>query len=258
MTEPSAAELPEPGPRLNQQLVMFLDFLGVSEGARNWDVARVTRFIPLLQELADARAPFSIEGKSQDDGSYKFTATAEISTFSDNVVASYPIVDDEALSPADQMTMYLAMLSALVATIARKALDLSILVRGGISYGRLYHRDGVVFGPAMVDAYLLESKVANYPRVVIAPAVYKQAVSHKFLAATRAEVLLQDVDGVRHLNYFTKMRDELAPETRMATLESSTRHIEEQAAEHERAQRLNEYAKWKWFQSHYQRFASPQ
>lgn len=35
--------------------------------------------------------------------------------------------------------------------------------------GPLYHNDhGDIFGPALIDAYRLESKVARYPRILIA------------------------------------------------------------------------------------------
>lgn len=42
-----------------------------------------------------------------------------------------------------------------------------ILLREGITVGDLYYRSGVVYGPAMNEAYKLESKNAIYPRVVV-------------------------------------------------------------------------------------------
>lgn len=50
---------------------------------------------------------------------------------------------------------------------------LGMMVRGGISLGNLIHEDsGALFGPAMNNAYELESKSAIYPRVIISPEAY--------------------------------------------------------------------------------------
>ncbi len=51
-----------------------------------------------------------------------------------------------------------------------------MLCRGGIVEDRLHHRDGVVFGPALVRAYAIESRVANYPRIVV-----EDAFAHRYL-----------------------------------------------------------------------------
>ena len=44
---------------------------------------------------------------------------------------------------------------------------LVFLVRGGLTTGKLYHTGKHVVGPAMIEAYRLESQVAQVPRVVI-------------------------------------------------------------------------------------------
>ena len=51
--------------------------------------------------------------------------------------------------------------------------DLGMMLRGGIALGQLIHEEGgVLFGPAMNEAYSLESKLAIYPRVVISDNAY--------------------------------------------------------------------------------------
>ncbi len=50
--------------------------------------------------------------------------------------------------------------------------EYKILMRGGITVGKLIHEEnGPLFGPAMVRAYDIESKIANFPRVLIDKAI---------------------------------------------------------------------------------------
>jgi hypothetical protein len=46
-------------------------------------------------------------------------------------------------------------------------LEAGRLCRGALVVGRAVHRDNIVIGPALVDAYLLESKHATFPRIVM-------------------------------------------------------------------------------------------
>jgi len=51
-------------------------------------------------------------------------------------------------------------------------MDLGVFVRRGISIGPLYHDTNVVFGPALVEAYKLESRIAKFPRILVSDQVY--------------------------------------------------------------------------------------
>jgi hypothetical protein len=54
-----------------------------------------------------------------------------------------------------------------------RLLRLGFLSRGGIAKGPAYHRDGKVFGPAILEAYRLENRVAVFPRVILQPEIVK-------------------------------------------------------------------------------------
>ena len=56
---------------------------------------------------------------------------------------------------------------ALVTDLCLVLLENDFFVRGGIDYGIGYHRDGIVIGPGMLNAYYLESQSAVYPRVLV-------------------------------------------------------------------------------------------
>ncbi|WP_133126815.1 hypothetical protein [Legionella nagasakiensis] len=46
-------------------------------------------------------------------------------------------------------------------------LKLGYIVRGGITCGDIVHRGNMVYGPALVDAYLLENQDAKNPRIIL-------------------------------------------------------------------------------------------
>ena len=50
------------------------------------------------------------------------------------------------------------------------------MFRGGISIGDCFHDGKIIFGPAMNEAYKLESKVAKWPRVVISEDTLKEGL----------------------------------------------------------------------------------
>lgn len=72
--------------------------------------------------------------------------------------------------------------------------NLGMLVRGGLSIGKLNHEEnGALFGPAMSEACTLESKFAVYPRVVISQQASIRALRYdaisKCYASTFQEII---------------------------------------------------------------------
>ena len=81
----------------------------------------------------------------------------QISTFSDSAVISYPL--------STRSAMFYILID--IIHLQLELGSIGVMIRGGISIGDLYHKDDVVFGPAMNEAYRLENKIAEMPRVVI-------------------------------------------------------------------------------------------
>lgn len=76
--------------------------------------------------------------------------------FSDSIVISQPIKELDYPTFID-----------LVAQLQYGLFSKGILVRGGISYGKLYHDENYLFGKGLIKAYLLESNYADYPRILV-------------------------------------------------------------------------------------------
>lgn len=85
-----------------------------------------------------------------------------------------PDADFRAQSISDAVTIStavnehgLVLLCRAVASLALDFLSKGIFIRGAIVKDLLYHDDKVVFGEALVRAYLLESQVVRFPRVMV-------------------------------------------------------------------------------------------
>lgn len=87
-----------------------------------------------------------------------------VTQFSDSFVIS---------APANNSSSCNLLLRALRLINVQFFFGLGMLMRGGMSVGKLVHkRGGALFGPAMNEAYAIESKSAVYPRVVVSDQVF--------------------------------------------------------------------------------------
>lgn len=69
--------------------------------------------------------------------------------------------------------------------------------RGGISVGRFYMNNTFVWGQGLVNAYMLESKIAKYPRIIIDENIVEN-ISNNFID----RIICKDFDDKLYLNYF--------------------------------------------------------
>jgi hypothetical protein len=186
---------------LTNHEVLFLDFLGFAASVRNWDDEQMGRLIEILLAISDAQSTFDLRGEIQSDGGYKISSRPEITTFSDHIVVSYPYITkpdeiSEEIWPAISdgwAGMVREQMQKITAQVVFAALEIGLLVRGGLSRGKLYHVSRVVVGEAMVEAHRIESKVSEVARVVASPTIGD------------CDRLFTDTDGERCLDYMTEL-----------------------------------------------------
>lgn len=185
----------------DKRIVLFLDILGFRT------LINAGREAELLEIL---KIPVRLQSTWPYDGSTSMRLTA----FSDSIVISDVVGDDDF--PYQRLVYYASYLTW-------KFLVRGILVRGGFAVGPLHHEQNVLFGPAMVEAYQLESEFAIYPRIAVSAGVreglFRQADSEGYAAApiTRS-ILKRDFDGVWYVDFLSMVgvhpTDELFPEKR--------------------------------------------
>lgn len=117
-----------------------------------------------------------------------------VTQFSDSFVISAP-----ANNPASCNLLFRALRLINVQFF----FGLGMLMRGGVSVGKLVHkRGGALFGPAMNEAYAIESKAAIYPRVVVSDQVFDFYNKTLILAAPAPEepFIKRGFDGVPYFD----------------------------------------------------------
>lgn len=231
-----------------EQFVVFFDLLGTRQAIE--DEQRAPALLKVLTNVASWRSEFQIETQATDQlGSRKISIKPAVSVFSDHVVISYSlerIRRDAELNLQEHVIANIVhgQVRGTIATAAAHALELGFLLRGGATIGKLFHERGIIFGEALVEAYLIESGVSNYPRIVVS----QRARDRKDWSGMPLHI---GEDGLAAINYWPDMVDWLRrPEYRQRAIQwinKVVEVIEANFAELRTNGRLNEFAKWAWF-----------
>ena len=139
-----------------ERIVAFVDVLGFkneiekktvnpSVGVENEEeTERVYDFISLLNKDF-------VKRNTSDDSTYR------VSQFSDSLVISYSV--------SEKASVFWILMSLLYLHLG--AIYHGLLIRGAVTFGKLIHDDEHLFGPAMDEAYKMESEIANFPRIIV-------------------------------------------------------------------------------------------
>lgn len=136
--------------KTEEYVVAFIDILGASELIKN-SLDESLNAIHGFYELAIGMAGVADS----------YVERFEVSIFSDNIVLAVKVGENCALIDAFK--------NLIIIVIALQSILLyrNILCRGGITYGKFFKDDIMVWGDALVRAHELESKIAIFPRIVI-------------------------------------------------------------------------------------------
>ncbi|HEX8553192.1 MAG TPA: hypothetical protein VF695_00660 [Sphingomonas sp.] len=177
----------EPPAQYEDRIILFIDFLAFKEIVEETETDSKA-----LQQLLSAMDALAEIG---DDRSLE---SQRVSQFSDSIVVSYRVDETSGV-------FWLLM------EMAWAVIDLAhrgYLLRGAVTRGPLFHSHRHVVGPAMVKAYLMESKLAKFPRVIIDPELLKLARQYRSEQHTPKEeeayvrhFVKEDTDGQLFFDY---------------------------------------------------------
>lgn len=139
-----------------RRIVCFIDILGFSNLVKDTEDngfrghSNLLNVCEALNMLDDFRLTMSEAMKAKDVRSTQF---------SDSVVISFPWneEDNSIVSAILLIKNYQVFL----------IMQHGVILRGGITIGDIIHNEKMIVGPAMIDAYTLESKYAINPRIII-------------------------------------------------------------------------------------------
>lgn len=161
---------------LKQHYVAFLDVLGfkdmVESDIKDNDHAFLSKLFRCHQGAA---AIF------QDD------PNCSITQFSDSIVVAKPYED----------SAFDGFISS-VAQYQRLLLDEGLICRGGIAVNKHFSNGTFTFSAGLIDAYMVESKSARYPRVVVSKEVLQLVFPGE---AKLSSLLIQEDDGQFFVDY---------------------------------------------------------
>jgi hypothetical protein len=130
----------------------------------------------------------------------------EVTQFSDSIVISFPATSESGV--------FYALLD--IMWVQASLVFHGILCRGGIARGKLIHTPKLLFGPALVEAYALESKAALYPRVILDKSIIEAGISahsrHHLPHHEEQSIMSlvkMDADGMYYIDYITEAQSEL-------------------------------------------------
>lgn len=145
------------------KIVCFVDILGFKDFIEKNDHKKTNDLYEVLKKLnpSGIRSLLTEYFSKIEPNEY---LSLSINQFSDSFVISCDTND----------TFSVKMLIRTLITLEYILLGkLGLMMRGAVCLGNLVHDDnGVMFGPAMVEAYHLESNIAKHPRIIITDDAY--------------------------------------------------------------------------------------
>jgi hypothetical protein len=170
----------------DDRYVAFVDILGFSEIVRKIEHDPTpTRTDALVKALTEIGSHHSSINEGDD---------FQFQSFSDSIVMSSTIANSGLL----HILHSISNLSIRLLSIGG-----GLLTRGAIAKGRLYHDQSIIFGPALLDAYRIETNIAKFPRVVLSREVY--ADFRQLASGLKVPQVLLAEDGPPYLHIFAPL-----------------------------------------------------
>lgn len=192
------------------RVTAFIDILGfkdlLSETVNNKGVDNSEKIDEIFAAYKTIRDVWDLDKKETDFRKSIPDNSKQITTFSDCLVISF-----EAHEKSEVFYTLLEIKWMIMRLIYK-----GILCRGAVTYGKLIHTNEVLFGPALAEAYILESKAALYPRVILHKDIIDLSSKARSLHHSSDQereyvesLLEKDSDGMYYIDYFSKAQSEL-------------------------------------------------
>lgn len=148
------------------KIIAFVDILGFSKMIEDYDNGNHQILENLIYAMNNAGGFIKAIPQENNEFAFNFRDCIEAKLFSDCLCVSVPLEFDNKYNTYnlyDQFWFFYQYLSGYQILLMEKG----IFTRGAITIGSYYSDENIIFSGGLVEAYNLESKVANYPRIII-------------------------------------------------------------------------------------------
>jgi hypothetical protein len=188
------------------RIVAFIDILGFKEMINDYEQNKSCS--TLLQDLENTLRV--VISNTIDKWKNKSITGFEIigfeyKIFSDNICLSVPFFNSKS-----DFEFNLGVMLNIIKNFQFDLLAKNYLIRGGISIGSYYSNDNLIFSDGLIDAYILESKYAKYPRVLLDKKIIsriEKSFKNNLLAGT---ILFSSIDNLYFVNPFLSKDETLS------------------------------------------------
>lgn len=215
-----------------RSVVAFLDILGFSEEIKKKCPGECDENLESFYDAFTKTQKGAFSPKCFDDMPMCYK------TFSDNIVLGIPLSD-----PINNIGAILISTAAFQFYLAVGG----FFVRGGITEGLYFMDENVVYGPALIEAHELESKLAMYPRVVLGDS-FKQLTKEHGMGepgCILGDYIIKSADGAWFVNYLITCVDPETPhEPNIQQLVCHAETLKEKLREYENKPRVHDKYIW--------------
>lgn len=166
-------------------IVAYIDLLGMTNRIKGADERLVMNKLYNL---------YSFSMKLTKDIQIEENQDIQFKIFSDNIIIAKKLSAETGQRKRDIRSILMCAGHFQELTVSD---SVGWLLRGGISIGQLFIDDVMVWGDALLKAYYLEDKIANYPRIIMDKNVVDEIMGDNQLN----EYLRQDFDNLYFLNF---------------------------------------------------------
>jgi len=185
-------------------LVTYIDILGFRELVETKTAGDISRIIRIVKETVQ---PYRFKTKLERTDNENFV------NFSDLSITSVPLRRRSQIPRGRIFWQLMHLIHAQSSLI----FDESIVIRGGVTVGKIAKSYGQLYGPAVVRAYELESQIARYPRIIVGREVFEELDDNAGLWVHDHDTEIEGVhsllregdDGQFYVDYLRVMREEL-------------------------------------------------
>lgn len=246
------------------RLIAFIDILGWKETVNNDKVDRLFTVLENLKEkileetllerhLAETKSKSSDPKKLAEARLFVQKQDRQITLFSDSVIISYG-------GDKDNLEWSFHELIASIFQLHQKLLSDGYLIRGAITYGKLYHKQEKCFGPALVRAIGLEACYAIHPRIIFDKRITRRTKLLKLFYPKNQEIVIKYNDNYFGIDQFSAIKSmiKVLREPNRGSLDESLRaafyHYRNVIEVGIKSKSISHYLKYYWLLNTYSKY----